>query len=341
MADDSTPGVDGDEPMMPGAGFAAQIRQFDQPSLRMRYRNGILINAYGFPEWDLLARATVELPEPTADLTIDETRVLDVLTANEVMVKAGDPLWKFTADDYVALTPPGWVWAHVPRSRTIALVPAEVHAAFRHMGGVALLRVPRGRRGVRIDDSTPVPTDYQEQLADELVERLEERVGFALPPAYRVFLARTNGATPTTPGIHPDHGFVVDQPFFGLGRADRMQDLVYVSGWFDDRLTSEFLPIGYVQGGLLAIRVAGADVGSVWYHDDDDFRDDDRYDAEYICANLLYRCADDFDAFWHALAVAPKWLLRVLDDAVEGGQARAIESPDMGASLPADKRRPQ
>jgi hypothetical protein len=336
MPDQSTD----DGPQIPGAAFAAQLRQFDQPSLRMRYREGVVINAYGFPEWDLLARAMVELPAPAPELTIDEQRVLDVLTANEIMVKANDPLWAFTADDYVALTPPHWVWAHVPRSRTLALVPAEVHAAFRHIGGAALLTVPRSRRGVRIDDATPVPMDHTEQLADALVDRLERRLGFPLPPAYRTFLASTNGATPTTPGIHPDQGFVLDQPFFGLGRADRMQDLVYVSGWFDDRLTTDFLPIGYVQGGLLAVRVAGGDVGSVWYHDDDDYRDDDRYDAEYISANLLYRCAPDFDTFLHALAVAPRWLLQLVDDAADSGQARPLRSDSMGASLPADSRPP-
>ncbi|BCJ33266.1 hypothetical protein Athai_07690 [Actinocatenispora thailandica] len=337
MVDDSAD----DGPLIPGAAFAAQIRQFDQPSLRMRYREGVVVNAYGFPEWDLLARAMVQLPELKAELTIDEQRVLDVLTANEVMVKANDPLWTFTADDYVALSPPGWVWVHLPRVRRLALVPAEVHGAFRHLGGAALLKVPRARRGVRIDDATPVPMDYTEQLADSLVDRLERRLGFPLPPAYRTFLASTNGATPTTPGIHPDQGFVLDQPFFGLGRGDRMQDLVYVSGWFGDRFTADFLPIGYVQGGILAVRVAGDDIGSVWYHDDDDYRDDDRYDAEYISANLLYRCADDFDAFLHALAVAPKWLLELVDDAVEAGRASALRPSGLGASLPADARAPR
>jgi hypothetical protein len=193
---------------------------------------------------------------------------------------------------------------------------------------------------VRLDDATPVPMDHREELTEELVVKLEAHLDLELPPAYRSFLARTNGAAPTTPGIHPGYGMVVDQPFFGLDRLDRLQDLVYLSRVFPDRLTADFLPVGYVQGGLLAVRVRGADTGSVWYYDDDDYRDDDRYDAEYICRELLYRCADDFDAFWHSLAVAPRRLLDLVDRDTESGRAVSLRTPEMGASLPASKRPP-
>jgi HNH/ENDO VII superfamily nuclease/SMI1/KNR4 family protein SUKH-1 len=326
--------------MLPGARFASRLRHLDQPMLRMRYRGGVVINAYGFPEWDLLARAMVSLPAPEPDLTIDEIRVLDVLTANELMILAGDPLWTFTADDYAPLTPPGWTWAHVPMSRDLALVPIELHGAFRHPGGAALLRWGRTRRGVAVDDATPVPMDYGEALSDGLVDRLEQHLGFPLPDAYQIFLARTNGAVPTTPGIHPDLGFVVDQPFFGLSRQDRHQDLVYANQWFADRLTRDFLAIGYVQGGLLAVKVTNPDRGSIWYWDDDDYRDDDRYSPEDIRTKLLYRCGDNFDAFWNALVVAPRRLLDLVDWHAASGQAAVIHPPEMGASLPPGRRAP-
>jgi hypothetical protein len=318
---------------------AAQIRQFDSPVLRVRYRGGVVIGPAGLPEWDLLARAVVELPEPEAGLTVDEIRVLDVLTANRVMLNAGDPLWGRASDDG-ALTPPGWVWAHRFATRQVALLPAEVYGAFRHVGGVATLTVPTAGYGIDVDDAKPVPTDFREELTEELMDKVENHLGNRLSSAYRAFLQRTNGATPTKPGIHPGFGFVVDQPFFGLARGDRHQDLVYANQWFGDRLTSDFLAIGYVQGGGLAVKVGGADAGSVWYWDDDDHRDDDSYDADHLCAHLLYRCADGFDAFLRSLSVPPRRLLRLVDGRVTGGGSRSVRVPDMGASLPRALRPP-
>jgi hypothetical protein len=201
-------------------------------------------------------------------------------------------------------------------SRTVALVPVELHGAFRHGGGVATLKVDRRGYGLRVDRPEPVPMAVTQKLTGELVARLEEHLGYPLPPAYRGFLMETNGATPTRPGVHPDFGFVVDQPFFGLARPDPHQDLSYATQWFGDRLTGDLLAIGYVQGGLLAVKVAGADTGSVWYFDDDDYRDRDGYDAPYISANLLLRCADDFEACRNALTVAPGYLLDRAAEAV-------------------------
>jgi hypothetical protein len=181
--------------------------------------------------------------------------------------------------------------------------------------------------------------DVRERLSEDLLARLEEHLGCPLPPAYRFYLARTNGAGPTTPAVHPGRGFLVDQPFFGLSRPDRLQDLGYVGRSFTDRLTADHLAIGYVQGGLLTVKVAGPDTGSVWYLDDDDPRDDDRYDAAHLCEHLLYRCADDFDAFWQALSPPPRRLLELVDGAVGAGRAVPVRPPDLGAAL-APARRP-
>lgn len=326
---------------LPGARWAAQIRHFDSPVLRMRYRGGVVIGPAGMPEWDLLARAMVRLPPPDggilADLTLDEVRVFDVLAANALMADRTDPLWTFDSGDRPARTPSGWTWAHLFGTRVVALVPAAVYGAFRHVGGVATLRAGRPGSGVRIDGASPVPTTATEQLDETLLARLEDRLGYPLPPAYRAFLAGTNGLTPTAPGVHPACGIVVDQPFFGLGRADRHQDLLHANGWFDDRLTGDFLAVGYVQGGLLAIRVRGPEAGSVWFLDDDDARADDRQDADDICANLLYRLADDLDAFWRALSVPPGGLLARVDQAVATAAVAWAPSPEMGASLPPDR----
>jgi hypothetical protein len=185
-----------------------------------------------------------------------------------------------------------------------------------------------------------VPATSTERLPERLVQRLEDRLGVPLPPSYRVFLAATNGVTPTAPGVHPGFGFVVDQPLFGLGRADRHQDLVYANEWFSDRLTREFLAIGYVQGGLLAVKVAGAEAGSLWYLDDDDYRDDDSFTAEQISGRLLARCAEDVDQFWAALSQPPSRLRRLARQAVDNGWAVSVHPRQMGASLPPNRRPP-
>jgi hypothetical protein len=131
-------------------------------------------------------------------------------------------------------------------------------------------------------------------------------------------------------------GFLVDQPFFGLGRPDRLQELWYINGWLRDRLTPDYLAIGYVQGGLLAVNCAD-DVDSVWYLDDDDPRAVDGEDAAHICATALRRCADDIRQFWAALRTPPH-LRELAVGLVESGQARAVRPALAGGALPANRR---
>jgi hypothetical protein len=311
-----------------GSRWAAQIRHFDSPVLRMRYRGGLVVNPRGIPEWTLLARTVLRLPDPAPGLTLDEVRVLDGLSANLLLDGPA-------AD---GRTPPGWVWTHLFGTRELALVPAEARGAVRFPGGMATLAVDRGRRGVRLDPAGGVALAERERLPEELVDRVEQALGRRLPPGYRQYLAQTNGAGPAGPGVHPWFGFVADQALFGVGRADRHQDLVYASAWFADRLTDEYLAIGYVQGGLLAVRLAEPDAGSIWYLDDDDYRDDDRFGPGEICGRLLGRCADDMEHLWLTLQPPPPWLWQLATDAVNSGRVATIEVPNLGVSLPPDRR---
>jgi hypothetical protein len=105
-------------------------------------------------------------------------------------------------------------------------------------------------------------------------------------------------------------------------------------------LTEEFLAIGYVQGGTLAVKVRGDDTGSIWYADDDDYRDDDRFDAAHISAHLLGRCGADFDEFWGQLSRPPQRLMQLVRETVDRGWAVSARTKDMGASLPRAKRPP-
>jgi A nuclease of the HNH/ENDO VII superfamily with conserved WHH/SMI1 / KNR4 family (SUKH-1) len=327
--------------MIPGHRYAFRVIHPGSPLVRARYPHGILVNQYGFPQWRPYARATVTLPDPVPGLTLEEMRVVDVLTANELMAVRGDPLWDFTDDDYVRKTPPGWTWAHVAMAREVDLVPAELHSTYRHLGGVSTMPVDRNRRGLRVD-AEPRPTGVHglETIPDDLMVELERQLRLALPPRYRAYLAATNGGAPVHVGTLPGYGFVADQPLFGLGRDDLSQDLVRANGYLADRFTADFLAIGYVQGGMLAVRVAGDDTDSVWYWDDDDFRDDDGYSAQDVCARLLHRCADDIDAFWAALVNPARALLAVVAEWAAGGTARELRPEGAGGALPDDRRAP-
>ncbi len=136
--------------------------------------------------------------------------------------------------------------------------------------------------------------------------------------------------------MHPGFGFVADQPFFGMARQDWLQDLAYANAWFGDRLTSDFLAVGYVQGGLIVIRVRGGGEGSVWYWDDDDSRATDRDTADDVCQRLLHPCADDFVAFWQELIELP----RSLRELAAHNLAVMVVPEGMGVSLPASRRAP-
>ncbi|MEN3310645.1 MAG: hypothetical protein V7603_6847 [Micromonosporaceae bacterium] len=320
--------------MIPGHRYAFRIIHPGSPLVRQRYPRGILVDPHGFPHWRPYARATVALPEPLPELTLEEMRVVDVLAANELMAVRGDPLWEFTREHYVRKTPPGWSWAHVARSREVVLVPAELHSSYRHLGGVSTMPVDRRRRGMRLDDD-PRPTGVrplQTVPADVLLD-LEAHLGMALPPRYRDHLARTNGGEPVHVGVLSGAGFVADQPLFGLGRDDRHQDLIGANNWLADRFTDEFLAIGYVQGGMIAVKVRGAGTDSIWYWDDDDFRDDDAFDAAYICAHLLHRCAADIDEFWAALRNPAKLLLTLVAQLVESGDVHELHPDGAGEAL--------
>ncbi|MFI1995571.1 SMI1/KNR4 family protein [Actinoplanes sp. NPDC020271] len=329
--------------VMPGAGHAMSVIHPGPAALRVRFRQGVLIGPYGFPEWLLYARAVVELPPPIAELTADEQRVFDVLTANRV-TRGADPLWPAAQAGGATPTPPGWCWARLPvtadgEPRRTVLVPIELHAAFRHGGATRTLPTGRPGPGVRTDPgAVPVPPRPGVPVPGQVLSQIEDLLGYELPGAYRRYLLECNGAGPAEPGVLAVAGLVADQPLFGLARDDALQDVGFAPQWLADRFTPEFLPVGFVQGGLLALRVAGQDAGSVWWLDDDDPRDDDRFGPAEICARLLRRCADDWDGFWTGLHRSAAVLLEVADDLVTDGQARVVRPEFAGEALPAKLR---
>ncbi|GAB3813982.1 HNH endonuclease [Micromonospora zhanjiangensis] len=331
--------------LLPGARFAMGVIHPGSPTLQVRYRPGVLVDPAGFPVWSLCARAVVELPPPEPGLTLDEIRVVDVLAANALLAATadadgGDPLWAPTgADGQAVPTPAGWCWAHVGNSRRLALVPAELHGSYLHAGGITTL--PVTDRGLRVD-AVPEPVGQADgdEVPDDVMELVGRMLGWPLPPAYQRFLAATNGAGPAEPAVLPGHGFVADQPLFGLAREDRHQDLTYALEWVRDRLTVDFLPIGYVQGGLLAVKVSGDDLDSVWYWDDDDPRAREAFGPDYISTHLLHRCADTIDDFWSALTRPARPLLDLAQRWAGDGLVSEVRDEATGAGLPAKLRPP-
>jgi hypothetical protein len=328
-------GEDNDRPRIAGARYAFRAAYPASPMLRVRYRRGVPVDPWGFPDWRPYARHLVALPPAIADLTVDEARVADVLTANLVAARSDDPLWDGPSG-VEPRTPPGWTWAHLAQVRQAALVPVELHASFRHLGGISVGARQRSGRGLTAHAGSPPRIVVTERLSGAAVDKTDELFGVRLPAAYRDFLARTNGGAPAGPAVHPRFGFVLDQALFGF-RDDRAQDLGYVNAWFGDRLTADWLAIGYVQGGLLTLKIRGGpDAGVVGYLDDDDPRDRDDFTAEDVCERLLHRLAPDFTAFWSGLRPVPDELVELAAGAAAG--AALVTSDERGMLLPASHR---
>jgi hypothetical protein len=323
-----------------GSSLAGHVVHLKPPPLRMRYRYGVYIDLSGFPDWLPYAAALVDLAPPPAGLTADEARLLDVLTANAALAAnhLGSGGWG---------TPTGWVWAHLAGNRAAALVPAELHAAFRHRGGVAMRHAAgahdaRGGthedHGVRGGGPTTGVIEPVARVSSPALAKFEHWWGGALPESYREFLADTNGGLLPL-GADPARGFLVDQPFFGLAEDDRMFDLAYVNLWLGDRFTDDFLAVAHVQGGLLAVKARGADAGSVWYWDDDDPADDERYGADLISREMLVRCADSVTELARSLVAPPATLLDLAREAVATGRAGLrLRSEVAGTALPRSRR---
>jgi hypothetical protein len=221
-------------------------------------------------------------------------------------------------------------------------VPAELHGAFRHHGGMATLKVDRTRSGLFTEGMLePVAFERSGSVPEEAMAQLEQHLGFPLPPSYRRFLAGTDGGRPISPAVNLASGFISDQWLFGLRREDPHQDLVYANQALYDRFTEEYLGIGYVQGGMLALKIRGGDLGSVWLFDDDDARDTENRDAASVCAELLTRIGNDFDDFARHLVALPQQIVDIARSAVDSGHANSVTDIEhLGAALPPELRAP-
>ncbi|MCZ4095777.1 cell wall assembly protein Knr4 [Streptomyces sp. So13.3] len=315
----------------PNAAYAGQVVHFPDPVRAARHPQGVWVDDDGYPDFSAFARAAAEIAEPPEGFGVDELRLTDCVSANAAMHAAGHELWGSLPP---VATPHGWTWHHVAGTRRLELIPVEVKALLRHHGGLAVSTADHSKRGTRpLQETRPVhfglpkATPHQSGVAvtEQQVLDVEEELGYRLPGAYRTFLKAAGGCAPAGVALDPDLGLLLDQPFFTVRDEAAVNDLVYVNKCLRDHFTKDYLAIGYVQGGVLAVKVKGDSTGSVWFCAYDDARDGDHWSSpQERVAELLLPCGDSLDAFLLRLAGNPPELETVANLMVDGGFASAV-----------------
>ncbi|MDH6112478.1 hypothetical protein P3T36_001361 [Kitasatospora sp. MAP12-15] len=322
----------------PNAAYAGQVVQFPDPVRAAKYPAGVRVDGQGHPDFGPYARAAAEVADPPAGFGVDELRLTDYVSANAALFSQGHELW---ADlESPVATPPGWTWHHAvggaaPGWRRMELVPVEVKALLRHHGGLACSSADHGRRGTRpLQERRAVHFSLSKEgaeplsVGEELLQGAEERLGYRLPGPYRSFLKLAGGRGPIGVALDTELGLLLDQPFLTVGEEYGVDDLVYANKCLRDHLTKDYLGIAYAQGGIVALKVRGAELGSVWFCLYDDARDTGAPEepADRV-QRLLLRCGDTFDDFLLRLAGSPPELETVAELMVDGGFARAVPVP--------------
>lgn len=319
-----TTGRPGQEAAPPNGAYAGQVVHFPDPVRAARHGRGVQVDAAGLPVFTPYARAAAEVAEPPEGFGVDELRLTDYVSANAAMSTSGHELW---ADLPPVATPHGWTWHHVAGTRRLELVPVEVKALLRHHAGLASAPVDHAKRGTRpLQETKPAHFEvpHAVAVAEEQVLHTEEALGYRLPGAYRSFLKAAGGCAPLGVALDAELGLLVDQPFFTVRDEPAVNDLVYVNKCLRDHLTKDYLGVAFVHGGLLAVKVRGEGIGSVWFSPYDDARDRDGMPMPERMAELLLPCGADFDEFLLRLAGNPPELETVANLMVDGGFARAV-----------------
>ncbi|MBT2386705.1 SMI1/KNR4 family protein [Streptomyces sp. ISL-11] len=320
-----TTGRLGQQAAPPNTAYAGQVVHFPDPVRAGRHPKGVRVDDDGFPDFSPYARAAAEIAEPPEGFGVDELRLTDYVSANAALHSEGHELW---ASLPPVATPHGWTWHHVAGTRRLELVPAEVKALLRHHGGLATAAVDQEKRGTRpLQETRPVHFVLPQRdlaVTEEQVQGVEEDLGYRLPGAYRAFLKAAGGCAPVGAALDAELGLLVDQPFFTVRDDAAVNDLVYVNKCLRDHFTKDYLGVGFVQGGVLVVKVRGEALGSVWFCPYDDARDRDGWTVQERVERLLLPCGEDFDDFLSRLAGGPPELETVANLMVDGGFAYAV-----------------
>jgi hypothetical protein len=326
----------GTVPQAPNSAYVGQTVHFPDPIRAERFPEGIRMDEDGHPDFGPYVRAVAEVADPPDGFGVDELRLTDYVSANAALYTQGHELW---ADLVSAVaTPPGWTWHHAvggapPGSRRMELVPVEAKVLLRHHAGLALSSADHDKRGTRpLQERPPVHFPLARDGGDPVsvpedrIQAVEERFGYRLPEEYRTFLKVCGGRAPHGVGLDTELGILVDQPFLTIRPEYAVDDLVYLNKCLRDHLTKDYLGIALVQGGLIALKVKGDRIGTVWFMPYDDARDDGDPSLSPAdrCERLLLPCGDDFDGFLLRLVGSPPELETVAELMVDGGFARAV-----------------
>ncbi|MEU1792590.1 SMI1/KNR4 family protein [Streptomyces sparsogenes] len=309
----------------PNTAYAGQVVHFPDPVRAARHPKGVWVDEDGYPDFTPYARAAAEIAEPPEGFGVDELRLTDYVSANAALHAVGHDLWDGSSS---VATPHGWTWHHVAGTRRLELIPVEVKALLRHHGGLATAAVDQDKRGTRpLQETRPVHFRLPKRglsVTEEQILGVEKDLGYRLPGAYRAFLKAAGGCAPVGAALDPELGLLVDQPFFTVRDEAAVNDLVYINKCLRDHFTKDFLGVGFVQGGVIAVKVKGDAIGSVWFCAYDDARDRDGWTVQERVEHLMLPCGDDFDAFLLRLAGNPPELETVANLMVEGGFAYAV-----------------
>ncbi|MDN3059979.1 SMI1/KNR4 family protein [Streptomyces sp. SRF1] len=309
----------------PNTAYAGQVVHFPDPVRAARHPKGVRMDENGFPDFSPYARAAAEIAEPPEGFGVDELRLTDYVSANAALHAAGHELWNGSSS---VATPHGWTWHHVAGTRRMELIPVEVKALLRHHGGLATAMVDQEKRGTRpLQETRPIHIGLPVRgisVTEEQVLGVEEDLGYRLPESYRSFLKAAGGCAPVGAALDPELGLLIDQPFFTVRDEAAVNDLVYINKCLRDHFTKDYLGVGFVQGGVIAVKVKGDAIGSVWFCAYDDARDRDGWTVQERVERLMLPCGDDFDAFLLRLAGNPPELETVANLMVDGGFAYAV-----------------
>ncbi|GLV72467.1 SMI1/KNR4 family protein [Streptomyces hygroscopicus] len=309
----------------PNTAYAGQVVHFPDPVRAARHPKGVRMDENGFPDFSPYARAAAEIAEPPEGFGVDELRLTDYVSANAALHAAGHELWNGSSS---VATPHGWTWHHVAGTRRMELIPVEVKALLRHHGGLATAMVDQEKRGTRpLQETRPIHIGLPLRgisVTEEQVLGVEEDLGYRLPESYRSFLKAAGGCAPVGAALDPELGLLIDQPFFTVRDEAAVNDLVYINKCLRDHFTKDYLGVGFVQGGVIAVKVKGDAIGSVWFCAYDDARDRDGWTVQERVERLMLPCGDDFDAFLLRLAGNPPELETVANLMVDGGFAYAV-----------------
>lgn len=125
----------------------------------------------------------------------------------------------------------------------------------------------------------------------EAVDRLEQRIGRALPPSYRNHLLQHDGG-------RMDNNNRYLHTVFSVGAVKPIASIFSRLDTFAGRVPDWLLPVARDEGGnLFALSLRDTDYGSVWFWD----HEYEAYEGEEPTEDNITRVSEDWETFMQSL----------------------------------------